>query len=156
MAVPMLAKEYSKDYVALLEQRALGTSRLSGLEKERFGWSHSEVAGQMARRWKLPEGTAHLIERHTAIDELMTDAAAPKGEVAVALSALLPTTSDERWYELDLFEKFYDRARTKNTLSIPETLTQVDAEFKEFAPVLKITAPSKTLVECYQEAIAAR
>jgi hypothetical protein len=45
--------------------------------------------------------------------------------------------------------------RAKGTQSAPEILSQVDKEFSEFAPVLKISAPAKTLLQCYNEAQAA-
>src|SRR5688500_10335372 len=60
MAVPLLAKEFPTEYVKLLEARGQGV-RLSDLEREQFGWTHAEVGGQMARKWKLPDETAKLI-----------------------------------------------------------------------------------------------
>ncbi len=69
MAVPLLAKEFPTEYLKLLEgaAKACGFRTWSG---QTFGWTHAEIGGQMARKWKLPEDTAQLIERHTAIDEL--------------------------------------------------------------------------------------
>lgn len=154
MAVPMLAKEFPKEYAKLLETRVQG-NRLSNLERETFGWSHVEVGGQMARKWKLPEETARLIERHTAIEEMAATDKPKPAEVAVALSSLLPTASDREWPECAQFQKFYDQVRGKGTQNAAEVLAQVDKEFSEFAPVLKISTPAKSLLQCYNEAQAA-
>ena len=154
MAVPMLAKEFNSDYLELLSQRSQGAARLSDLERQRFGWNHAEVAGQMARKWKLPDGTAKLIERHTALEELLSKPGADPAEIAVALSSMLPTTSDQNWFECNLFQTYYGRVCPKGSASVLELLSQVDNEFIEFAPVLKIAAPAKTLVESFTEATA--
>jgi HD-like signal output (HDOD) protein len=154
MAVPLLAKEFPTDYLKLLEARGQGV-RLSDLEREAFGWTHAEIGGQMARKWKLPDETAKLIERHTAIDEVISAEKRNPAAIAVALSALLPTAGDQHWPEVDLFQKHYDQVRPKGTQSAAEVLTQVDKEFSEFAPVLKIAAPARTLLECFNEAQAA-
>ncbi|HEX5103844.1 MAG TPA: HDOD domain-containing protein, partial [Pirellulaceae bacterium] len=50
MAIPLLAKEQPQRYLRLLEQRTLGESRLSDLEREEFGWTHADAAGYMARK----------------------------------------------------------------------------------------------------------
>ena len=108
----------------------------------------------MARKWKLPDASAYLIERHTAIDELLSKSGSPAAEIAVALSSMLPSTSDQSWFECDLFQKYCNQVRTKGSLNIVELLTQVDKEFVEFAPVLKIHSPAKTLVQSLTEATA--
>lgn len=154
MAVPLLAKEFPAEYVKLLESRGQGV-RLSDLERESFGWTHAEIGGQMARKWKLPEDTAALIERHTAIDEIVSAEKLKPAEAAVALSSLLPTAGDQHWPECGAFQKYYERMRPKGTQSAAELLTQVDKEFADFAPVLKIAAPARTLLECFNEAQAA-
>jgi hypothetical protein len=109
----------------------------------------------MARKWKLPDETAKLIERHTAIDALVAAEKRNPSEVAVALSSLLPTAGDQHWPECGAFQKHYDQVRPKGSQSAAEVLTQVDKEFAEFAPVLKIAAPARTLLECFNEAQAA-
>ncbi len=42
-----------------------------------------------------------------------------------------------------MFLKHYDQLRPKGTQNAAELLTQVDKEFTEFAPVLKIAAPKR-------------
>jgi HD-like signal output (HDOD) protein len=154
MAVPLLAKEFPAEYLKLLETRTQGV-RLSDLERQTFGWTHAEIGGQMARKWKLPEDTAHLIERHTAIDEIVAAEKPKPAESAVALSSLLPTAGDQHWPECGVFLKHYNRLRPQGAQSAAEVLTQVDKEFADFAPVLKIAAPKRTLLECFNEAQAA-
>jgi HD-like signal output (HDOD) protein len=155
MAVPLLAKENSKSYVELLEARANGHVRLSHLEQEAFGWTHSEAAGLMARQWNLPEAFADMIEDHHNIAAIAANAKAHPGKTAVALSALLPTVADSEWSECALFEKYFEQTAPTGGPSIAELLGQIDELFVSFAPVLKVSTPSKSLVESYQEVMAA-
>jgi hypothetical protein len=154
MAVPLLAKEFPAEYLKLLESRMQGV-RLSELERQSFGWTHAEIGGQMARKWKLPEETAALIERHTEIEEILGEEKIKPAEAAVALSSLLPTASDQHWPECSVFQKYFDRLRPPGAQSAAELLTQVDKEFADFAPVLKIAAPARSLLDCFNEAQAA-
>jgi HD-like signal output (HDOD) protein len=151
MAVPLLAKELSKDYVVLLGQRDGGRARLSTMERERFGWTHAQAAAEIARSWNLPAEFADLVEQHCCIEELLTNSDPRPEVVAVALSALLPAASDETWVECPLFEQAYQHFRRPDSPSIPDFLARIDQEFVEFAPVLKLSAPAKSLVESYNE-----
>jgi len=156
MAVPLLVKELPDDYTKLLAARDGGRIRLSDLEQERFGWHHGDVGGQMARRWNLPETTAQLIERHTGIDQLAAAGKeAPADEVAVALSSMLPAVTDGAWFGCEQFERYYTAFIPAGAAGLCEALAQIDVEFAEFAPVMKVAAPPKTLVDCYREAITA-
>jgi HD-like signal output (HDOD) protein len=150
MAVPLLAKEMPECYAELLQARASGQARLSDLERVRFGWTHADAAARMTRQWNLPDDFTRLIERHIAIDELIESPATQLSETAVALSALLPTSSDEGWCECQKFEECFNRIRPAGGASIAGLLEQTDREFAEFAPVLKINASGRSLVESYQ------
>ena len=155
MAVPLLAKEVPETYNKLFGARTESNARvrLSTLENHVFGWTHAEAAGIMARQWSLPEAFATLIEDHLDIDQCSTIAGADPGQLAVSMSALLPTTSDPDWTECSEFEKYYHRVCPEDGPSIEETLERVDDEFAEFAPVLKIATPGATLLDCYNEAL---
>jgi HD-like signal output (HDOD) protein len=155
MAVPLLAKEMPKDYLELLEARQSLGRRLSDLERERFGWTHAQAAAAMARGWKMPDDFAALLENHTSVDELLSAATAKPDQIAVAISALLPSISDERWSECAHFDAVYNRVRPARGPTLPELLAQIDQEFVEFAPVLKLAAPTKSLVAWYEESLAA-
>lgn len=65
---------------------------------------------------------------------------------AVALSALLPSTMDAHWSELPSFQTGFSRMRAAN-VTIPQLLGDVDRDFAEFAPVLKLVVPARGLVE---------
>ncbi len=155
MAVPLLAKENTKSYVELLEVRNNGYVRLSHLEEQAFGWTHCAAAGMMARQWNLPEAFADMIESHHEIDKHAANYKSNPGKMAVALSALLPTVTDPEWCECSLFEKYYDKTIPPGNPTVVEILTQIDEQFVNFAPVLKVSNPNKSLVECYQEVAAA-
>ncbi|EAQ82350.1 HDOD domain-containing protein [Blastopirellula marina] len=147
MAVPLLAKELPEKYADLLVSRANGENRLSQLEREKFGWDHAEAGGVIARGWSLPEEFAVLIESHADIEQLVNEPNEP-GKVSVALSALLPASNDEAWPERDTFVGYYEQLRGSGP-SVEELLAQIDVEFEEFAPVLKLTTPTQTLVDSF-------
>jgi hypothetical protein len=151
MAVPLLAKELSKQYIELLEQRQDGRIHLSRLEQERFGWTHGEAAARLATQWNLPEEFGRLIESHASLELLRADGGASPGQYAVTLSSLLPASSDEIWHDCAAFEAAYNARRPSEGPSIPELLEKIDGDFAEFAPVLKLAAPAKSLVDRYQE-----
>jgi HD-like signal output (HDOD) protein len=146
MAVPLLAKEQPSKYLKLLEARREGEARLSDLERAEFGWTHAEAAGFMARQWSLPEEFAQLIEAHTQLDRFLAEGSKDIGKTSVALSALLPSAHDEMWYEQQKFLSAFDTL-TGNRGSVAEIFAQIDREFTEFAPVLKLATPGKLLVE---------
>jgi len=152
MAVPLLAKELGDKYRTLIEGRDEGESRISDLERETFGWTHAEAGGVIARGWSLPEAFAELIESHLDLEDYLAAPEKDPGRVAVALSALLPATADESWKELDRFQAAYDKVM-KGGPTVAETLEKVDADYEEFAPVLKLANPSVTLVELYNQSL---
>jgi HD-like signal output (HDOD) protein len=144
MAVPLLAKELPEDYDKLLSGRHGGRTRLSDLELERFGWTHAEAAGIMARRWSLPETFADLIEIHASFEELVSNGATA-GQVAVSLSALLPSVKDSGWFEREQFVDAFRRLTHKETSDLSAMFVEIDAGFEEFAPVLKLSTPDQSL-----------
>jgi hypothetical protein len=73
------------------------------------------------------------------------------GRVAVALSSLLPAVADNCWHECGKFEQTFEALRPIGNPSVMQVLAQVDREFCEFAPVLKLPSPAKTLEALYQE-----
>jgi HD-like signal output (HDOD) protein len=144
MAVPLLAKELPEDYNKLFSGRHGGRTRLSDLELERFGWTHAAAAGIMARRWSLPETFADLIEIHASFEDLVANGATA-GQVAVSLSALLPSVQDNNWFERDQFVDAFQRLTHKETSDLSTLFTEIDAGFDEFAPVLKLATPTQSL-----------
>ncbi len=150
MAVPLLAKQYPGEYAKLFEARANGAHRLSGLEQEQFGYSHAEVAACMCRQWSLPETIAGLIEKHTQTEELVAQASTMPNEAAVAVSSMLPASHDEVWPECGKLDDACRRAITGG-VDVPELLAQIDADFDEIAPILKVAPPKQTLVDSYRE-----
>jgi HD-like signal output (HDOD) protein len=155
MAVPLLAKEEPEAYARLLEARKNGKIRLSALEQAVFGWTHADAAGIMARQWNLPDNFAALVEGHQDIDRWIAQADTAPDNLAVAMSALLPTVTDSTWHEREEFEECYRKVHPSGDPSVPELLAQIDEEFAEFAPVLKIATPTKSLVDSYQETVKA-
>jgi len=153
MAVPLLAKDVPQLYVKMLAARDGGKYRLSYLEQKVFGWTHADAGAMMARQWNLPEEFARLIESHPAAEHWLNQANTEKDRLAVAMAALLPPVADPVWTECGLFEECYAKAAPPGSPSVPQLLEETDAQFTEFAPVLKLATPAKSLVECYHEAV---
>lgn len=153
MALPLLAKTATEVYARLDAARENGRFRLSSLESQVFGWTHADAAGIMARRWNLPEEFALLIESHTSIESLAAEAGAPTDRLAVALSALLPAVADRQWIEAAQFEDYYERFCPEDGPGLRDLLAQLDLECAEFAPLLRLSVPAMTLVECYDETL---
>jgi len=154
MAIPLLAKEAPELYTKLLDARDQGKIRLSFLEEKVFGWTHADAAGYMARQWNLPDEFATLLEHHQAVDRFAAEPMREPGKLAVAMSALLPTIADPLWHECGLLDRYYQTVAA-GAPSLLELLAQVDREFSEFAPVVKLSTPSKSLVDSFQEMAAA-
>ena len=57
--------------------------------------------------------------------------------------------------ESALFEAYYQKSCPAGSPTVLELLEQIDQEFADFAPVLKVTTPSKSLADCYNEVAAA-
>jgi len=153
MAVPLLAKHAPGRYLELLTSRQQGSVRLSDLERRAFGWTHAEAGAMIARQWNLPDNFALLVESHVDIERWSREPNCRPEPLAVALSALLPTTGENGWWECAKFEECYRRVAPAGGPTVEEILAQVDREFTAFAPVLKIANPSKSLALRYQEAV---
>jgi hypothetical protein len=154
MAVPLLAREIADLYTNLLETRDQRHVRLSVLERQAFQWTHAEAGAMLARQWNLPEGFVALIENHLDVERWLADPRREPGSAAVSLSALLPAVSDPMWYECGQFETYYEQIRSPDSPGLAEMLGRIDAEFADFAPLLKLAKPSKSLVQTLEEATA--
>lgn len=151
MAVPLLAKQLPEEYAQLLELREQGKVRLSQLEQERFGWTHYDAASRMGLQWNLPEEFITLVQHHTTLDDMLNAPGTPPGQLAVALSALLPAGADDAWHECSQFEQAYQALCPAGGPNIGGFLDKIDHEFAEFAPLMKIATPAQSLAVSYQE-----
>ncbi len=152
MAIPVLAKEMSAVYAKLLEHRREGAVRLSDLERKYFGWTHAEAGAQVAKQWRMPAEFIDLIGHHCETDIAETARSQHPGRLAVALSSLLPPAGDPAWHEVARFESLYAACKPARSMAVPDLLAQIDQEFADFAPVLKLQQPSRSLAETYQAA----
>ena len=154
MAIPLLAKEIPQRYLKLFQDRSDGEERLSELEQTNFGWTHADAAAFMCRSWSLPEEFATLIEAHCNLDELVAAGGKFPGKLAVALSALLPAASDKEWKDRQRFVATFNQLAIGKGTTAPRFLADVDKAFIEFAPVLRLATPAKTLAQYLEEAPA--
>ncbi len=154
MAIPLLAHHSPAMYSRLLEIRGQRQARLSSLERQIFGWTHAEAGGMMARHWNLPDQFARLIENHVSAPAASGRVVARPADLAVALSAMLPSTSDASWLECADFENAYESVRPVDSPALVNLLSRIDEDFAHFAPFLNIVVPAKTLLDHYREMVA--
>lgn len=107
MAIPLLLKEFPAEYEELVQRRATEGRRLSGLEKELFGWDHADAAALLAERCNLPTKFVSLIAQHTHLSDLIKNGKSSHPAAGVALASLLPTCCDEAWDEQAEFVAAY-------------------------------------------------
>ena len=151
MSIPLLAKELPQPYLKLFMARSGGQARLSALEQAQFGWQHAAAAGVMARGWSLSDSFARLIETHH--EPLIFGEGRDIGALTVQLSALLPAACDDDWHEREAFLAGYEQL-VGELRPVEELLAQVDRDFAEFAPMLKLATVSRTLVDALSPEIA--
>ncbi len=149
MAIPLLLKELPDEYQDLVARRASEGRRLSGLEKELFGWDHADAAAMLAQRWNLPAEFVALIAQHTQLQDLLVNNA-DGGAACVALASLLPSCSDSSWREREEFIAAFTKITGQSETELVELFTKVDESTAEFAPLLKLPAPSTSLVDTLQ------
>ena len=157
MAIPVLADHLTEEYEALFIARADGASRLSDLEREALGFTHAEAAAVLAQRWNLPEGLQQMIAKHVDIDCWQANDAQQIGQGAVALSAMLPTTTSQEWSEREDFmaaaTQFFTAGGVDGVSLLVENLfSEVDGQFSDFAVLMKLPEPDRSLVDILEVA----
>lgn len=145
MAIPLLLKELPTQYAELVERRGTERVRLSHLEREVFGWDHAQAAAALCRNWKLPEEFATIIERHPNFTELIESHQPQLDAACVALASLLPACKDEEWEERESFLEGLTRLIPAAAVSAEDLLQEADAAFTEFAPMMNLPVPERSL-----------
>lgn len=146
MAIPLLLKELPAEYESLILRRASEGRRLSGLEKEVFGWDHADAASMLAEQWKLPTRFVQLIGQHTQLDALLVAGESQRGCACVALASMLPACADLEWSEQAEFNAGYETISASKH-DITEIFAEVDESTAEFAPLLKLPIPATSLTD---------
>lgn len=146
MAIPVLAKELHAEYEELLKARQQG-ERLSKLETEKLGFHHAQAAAQMGQKWNLPAELTQSIAQHVDVERLAASPKEAPAALAVALSALLPATVDSVWHDRPRFEQLYGQVAGPQWPTVAELLGEVDRNYAEFAPLLKMPSTGKSLVD---------
>jgi HD-like signal output (HDOD) protein len=154
MAVPLLAKVLPTEYQSLFTARENGQRRLSDLERDTLGWTHGEAGALLAQTWSLPEPFVKGISQH-GDPEALAASQHPSGSFVIGLSALLPPACDCTWHDRERFLTAYERLENAVGSSVEDLFAKVDELFGEFAPMMKIAQPSKSLVDFLQPETAA-
>ncbi len=150
MAIPILLKQLPEQYETMIQRRGRECLRLSQLEQELFGWDHAQAAAALVRNWRLPEEFAKLIERHANFDELINCNPPRLDAACVALAALLPSCQDAEWDERQDFERGFESLVSNHAVALNAILTESDATFADFAPVMKLPIPDRSLIQWTQ------
>lgn len=152
VAVPILAQRLPGEYAELFAARDHDKRRLSELEFERFGWTHAEAGAEISTIWNLPPAFASLIGQHCDLDRLIGCAKQHPAEFSVAASSLLPSAHEQVWRDLSHLEQAYQITRPDDAPTFEQLLDQLDTDYQDFAPLLKLPPPSKKLGEMLKEA----
>lgn len=151
VAIPILLKELGDEYCDVWERRTRDGRRLSEIEREVFGWTHADAGAMILKNWKMPENFARMISQHTAFDERWLHSKAMASQVAVSLSCLLPSAHDNHWNDAEVFRKAMANLSKSYKLDVMQMFAKTDRDLENFAPVLKLNSPSKSLVAALQQ-----
>jgi len=71
VAVPVLIRNWEKDYEPALMRWADGGGRLDEIERELFLWDHGRAGAWILRKWNFPDNLVDLVAAHTlSLDEV--------------------------------------------------------------------------------------
>ena len=147
MAIPLLLKKKPQQTSMLLQElKKHPEKRLSDLEMANHGWTHADAAEMMCISWRIPEDLRMLLANHTKIDPYVECPADNPEQLAVSLSALLPTIPSNRWYEESKLCHYMNLVFPTQPNLLGAIFAQVDQEFDFFATVLQISKPKTSLM----------
>lgn len=147
MAIPLLVKELPDQYTEFFGIRERDHRRLSDMETEAFGWNHAEAGAMLAQCWSLPDHFASLLGGHIKLDEQMSQPEKPLGHLCISLSSLLPSATEEGWSERDALLSAFHEATGGSIDELSRMFGEVDKGFEDFAPLLKLNTPGRSLHE---------
>jgi HD-like signal output (HDOD) protein len=152
MAIPLLLKKKGAEYSSVLDQLA-GSSdvRLSVLENDAFGWDHAAAGVILGMNWKLPAQLIELIGSHLEIEKSTANAQQKMENAVVALSALLPSAARASWNEQAKFKEYFNRIVPGKERLVTGIFDRVDREFEQYAAIIQIPKPKKTLLNYIDE-----
>jgi HD-like signal output (HDOD) protein len=146
MAIPLLLKrrpQPTSDLIQELKRRP--SSRLSELEQEKFGWTHADAAEIMCQGWKIPKDLSALMANHTQIEPFMDEPTRNPEQLAVSLSALLPSVVNTHWFEEEKLRHYLSVLFPTKPNVLENLFDQVDKEFDQYAVILQISRPKMTI-----------
>jgi hypothetical protein len=65
----------------------------------------------------------------------------------VAIASLLPSCRDNSWEEKDEFISALDKITGVVAIDLDEMMKSVDESFAEFAPIMKLSVPERSLTD---------
>ena len=105
----------------------------------------------MGRQWNLPDEFITLVQHHTTLDEMLNTPGTPPGQLAVALWRCCLPAPTTPGTSATVSSAAFQALCPAGGPTIVEFLEKIDHEFAEFAPLMKIATPAKSLAASYQE-----
>lgn len=145
VSIPIFLKLVPEHYEPLIAEVIKSGTRLSSLERSRYGWDHAHASAMLCRNWRLPDEIAYFVEAHTNIDTFFTGSVPQLDACCVALSSLLPSIKRTDWQEQALFVEYFDRLNVGCGIDGKAIILETDTAFDEFAPLLNLPTVNKSL-----------
>jgi HD-like signal output (HDOD) protein len=146
MAVPLLLKLKVADYGHVLDSLSKNTGkRLSELENEFFDWNHADASLILGQHWKLPQMLIDLTSNHLHVAATASEFAGQPERAVVALSALLPSIVQDDWADRTAFLTAFETCVPGKAQLFATLFDRVDREFDQYASLLQLAAPKKSL-----------
>ena len=126
-------------------------TRLSVLERQKFGWTHADAGGFMSTAWKLPEQLTGIIGSHLDVDALLDNFEGQPEKATVALSAFLPVVAHEEWKEREQFLRYFATLFAGKANLHKAVFDKVDSEFEQYARIIQVNKPKISLLSYVEE-----
>ncbi len=148
MAIPLLLKMRPNEYGAVLDRLAKSPNvRLSSLENKEFGWNHADAGVVLGQNWKLPSQLVEIIGNHLRNEELTEQFEQQPENAMVAASALLPSVARPSWDERAACMAALTKISPQCSGLLLSVFEKVDREFDQYAIILQLAKPKKSLCE---------
>lgn len=153
MAIPLLAKKWSNEYAGMIQKSNTQQVRLSTLERDQMGWSHSDAGEILAVNWGLGKDVGGIVSQHA--DNYFDNNVISEPSLAgiTALSALLPKVQDQHWFEIASFVEGYRKMFGPQLAGMTEILDAVDEGGERLTGLVNLGNSPKRFGDYWRETL---